>query len=234
MVAPGLVPRKPTDRVKTDRRDALQLAEALRAGTFTPIRVPTREEEAFRDLVRARTAAVEDQMRVRHRVKSALLRWGVSVPVTRRERTADPPSTIQSVGTFLHGAGVCAHPLGTGEYRASLGQGQGTPAGGRDSSQHDDGDVRGDGRGTSRAIWAGLRLSLDAKRMMCQYSAAFAAGSAKYGLETGLMSVVVAIGTPNRYASCPALHGRFPTRWSVPSACTRDSLSFVWSTKSTR
>lgn len=88
VIAPGLVPKKATDRVKTDRRDAIHLAEALRAGTLTPVRVPTREEEAFRDLVRTRTLAVEDQSRVRHRVKSALLRWGVAVPVTRRDWTA--------------------------------------------------------------------------------------------------------------------------------------------------
>ncbi len=42
VIAPGLVPRKATDRVKTDRRDALHLAEALRAGTLTPVRLPTR------------------------------------------------------------------------------------------------------------------------------------------------------------------------------------------------
>ena len=88
VIAPGLVPKKATDRVKTDRRDALRLAEALRAGTLTPIRIPTRTEEAFRDLVRARSVAVEDQTRARHRVKSALLRWGVAVPDRRRAWTA--------------------------------------------------------------------------------------------------------------------------------------------------
>ena len=84
VVAPGLVPVKATDRVKTDRRDAIKLAEALRAGTLTPVRVPSPPEEAFRDLVRARTTAVQDQTRVRHRVKSALLRWGVRPPADRR------------------------------------------------------------------------------------------------------------------------------------------------------
>lgn len=53
VIAPGLVPTKATDRVKTDRRDAIKLAEASRAGTLTPVRVPTQGEEAFRDLVRA-------------------------------------------------------------------------------------------------------------------------------------------------------------------------------------
>lgn len=64
VVAPGLVPVKATDRVKTDRRDAIKLAEALRAGTLTPVRVPSPAEEAFRDLVRARTTAVQDHTRV--------------------------------------------------------------------------------------------------------------------------------------------------------------------------
>jgi transposase len=87
VIAPGLVPKKATDRVKTDRRDALRLAEALRAGTLTAIRIPSRTEEAFRDLVRVRSVAVEDQTRVRHRIKSALLRWGVTVPEGRRAWT---------------------------------------------------------------------------------------------------------------------------------------------------
>jgi transposase len=84
VVAPGLVPKKPTDRIKTDRRDAIKLAQALRAGFLTPVRIPTRSDEAFRDLIRTRTQAVEDQSRVRHRIKSALLRWGVRVPGTSR------------------------------------------------------------------------------------------------------------------------------------------------------
>lgn len=87
VVAPGLVPKKPTDRIKTDRRDAIKLAQELRAGSLTPVRIPTPSEEAFRDLVRARTQAVEDQTRARHRIKSALLRWGVRVPAERRAWT---------------------------------------------------------------------------------------------------------------------------------------------------
>ena len=88
VIAPGLVPQRATDRVKTDRRDAVRLAEASRAGTLTPVRVPTRVEEAFRDWVRTRTMAGADQTRVRHRVKSALLRGGVAVPGARRDGTA--------------------------------------------------------------------------------------------------------------------------------------------------
>jgi len=80
VVAPGLVPTRPTDRVKTDRRDARHLAEALRAGTLTPVRVPTEAEEAFRDLVRTRTMAVQVRQRARQRVQSTLLRWGIRPP----------------------------------------------------------------------------------------------------------------------------------------------------------
>lgn len=82
VVAPGLVPQRATDRVKTDRRDARHLAAALRAGTLTPVRLPTEAEEAFRDLVRARTTAVQIRQRARQRVKSLLLLWGIRPPQT--------------------------------------------------------------------------------------------------------------------------------------------------------
>jgi len=59
----------------------------LRAGTLTAIRIPSRTEEAFRDLVRVRSVAVEDQTRVRHRIKRTLLRWGVRVSEGRRAWT---------------------------------------------------------------------------------------------------------------------------------------------------
>lgn len=59
VVAPSLFPRKPGDRVKTNRRDALALARLLRAGELTAVLVPDEGHEAMRDLVRARAAAVE-------------------------------------------------------------------------------------------------------------------------------------------------------------------------------
>jgi transposase len=62
--------------VKTDRRDADQLARLYRAGELTAIRVPDQEDEAIRDLVRARTAAVRDQRQARNRLKGFLLRLG--------------------------------------------------------------------------------------------------------------------------------------------------------------
>ena len=80
VIAPGLVPTRPTDRIKTDRRAAHHLADALRAGTLTPGWVPTEAEEAFRDWVRTRTMAVQVRQRARQRVKSTLLRWGLRPP----------------------------------------------------------------------------------------------------------------------------------------------------------
>ena len=80
VVAPSLTPRKPGDRVKTDRRDALKLARLLRSGELTPVWVPDDEHEALRDLTRAREAAVTEQTRARHRVSKLLLRLGIGRP----------------------------------------------------------------------------------------------------------------------------------------------------------
>jgi transposase len=77
VIAPGLVPRKPGERVKTNRRDARKLAELLRAGLLTEVRPPTPEEEAVRDLCRARDDAREDLQRCHHRLGKLLLRRGL-------------------------------------------------------------------------------------------------------------------------------------------------------------
>lgn len=76
VVCPSLVPKRPSDRIKTDRRDALALARLFRAGELTFVRVPDPADEAIRDLVRARQAAVEDLRRCRQRIKAFLLRHG--------------------------------------------------------------------------------------------------------------------------------------------------------------
>jgi transposase len=70
VVAPSLVPVKAGDRVKTDRRDATKLARSYRAGDLTAVWVPNEEHEALRDLVRAREAAKQDQLRARHRLST--------------------------------------------------------------------------------------------------------------------------------------------------------------------
>lgn len=76
VVAPSLIPKKPGDRVKTDRRDAIGLARLHRAGELTAVHVPDERDEAIRDLIRARTDAVRDQRAGRYRLKAFLLRQG--------------------------------------------------------------------------------------------------------------------------------------------------------------
>jgi transposase len=76
VVAPSLIPRRAGDRIKTDRRDAEKLARLLRAGELSAVYVPDSTEEAIRDLCRARTDAVDDRRRSRHRLKAFLLRHG--------------------------------------------------------------------------------------------------------------------------------------------------------------
>lgn len=76
VVAPALVPRRPGVRIKTDRRDARNLAGLYRAGELTAIRVPSPEEEAVRDLVRLREDLKQDILRARHRLSKFLLRHG--------------------------------------------------------------------------------------------------------------------------------------------------------------
>src|SRR5664280_3463652 len=77
VAAPSKIPRASGDRVKTDRRDAELLARLLMAGKLHPVRVPGPEEEALRDLVRAREAVRVDLMRSRHRLSKLLLRHGI-------------------------------------------------------------------------------------------------------------------------------------------------------------
>ncbi len=76
MVAPSLIPRKPGERIKTDRRDAIKLAKSHRAGELTPVWVPDQAHEAIRDLVRARLAAVRTLRQARQQLSGFLLRQG--------------------------------------------------------------------------------------------------------------------------------------------------------------
>ena len=77
VIAPALIPRKPGERVKTNRRDARKLVELGRAGLLTAVQPPTVEDEAVRDLARARDDAREDLQRCRHRLGKLLLRRGL-------------------------------------------------------------------------------------------------------------------------------------------------------------
>ncbi len=80
VAAPSLIPRKPGDRVKTNRLDALSLARQLRAGDLTAVWVPDARHEAMRDLTRARQAASEDLRAKRQQVSGLLLRLGRIYP----------------------------------------------------------------------------------------------------------------------------------------------------------
>ena len=76
VAAPSLIPRKPGDRIKTDRRDAENLARQHRMGELTAVHMPSPEQEALRDLVRTLEDAKQDLLRRRHRVSKFLLRQG--------------------------------------------------------------------------------------------------------------------------------------------------------------
>jgi len=80
VVAPSLIPRQPGNRVKTDRRDSVRLAELLRAGELTEVWTPSEDDEALRDLVRAREDAKEDLLRAKHRISKFLQRHGIKSP----------------------------------------------------------------------------------------------------------------------------------------------------------
>lgn len=77
VVAPSLIPKKAGDRVKTDRRDAIQLARLMRSGDLTPVYVPKLEDEAIRDLTRAREDAIEALKAAKFRLKAFLLRHDI-------------------------------------------------------------------------------------------------------------------------------------------------------------
>jgi transposase len=111
VVAPGLVPSRPGERIKTDQRDSRKLARLHQAGLLEAIAVPSRELEALRDLVRAREDARLDRMRARHRLSKFMLRHGRPLPgkswgVTRRNWLAaqrfDLAAQQQTLADYLH------------------------------------------------------------------------------------------------------------------------------------
>lgn len=80
VIAPSLIPQKPGERIKTDKRDSIRLAQLYRAGELVSVYVPTPEDEALRDLIRAREDAKEDELRAKHRLTKFLLRHHISPP----------------------------------------------------------------------------------------------------------------------------------------------------------
>ena len=77
VVAPSLIPKKPGDRVKTDRRDARPLARLMRSGDLTPVYVPAVDDEAIRDLSRAREDTLRALKAAKLRLKAFLLRHDI-------------------------------------------------------------------------------------------------------------------------------------------------------------
>src|SRR5688572_2682579 len=84
VIAPALIPRRPGDRIETDRRDAGQLAVLYRAGALTAIHIPTEQEEAARDLLRCREDIRTDLLRCRYRLSKFLLRHGRRFTATKK------------------------------------------------------------------------------------------------------------------------------------------------------
>lgn len=78
VVAPSLIPKKPGEKIKTDKRDALKLAKLLKSEDLTPIYVPEPEDEAVRDLSRAREVAMKDLKDAKYQLKALLLRNNIN------------------------------------------------------------------------------------------------------------------------------------------------------------
>ena len=111
VVAPGLVPQRPGDRIKTDHRDARKLAQLYAAGLLAPIHVPAPELEAARDLIRAREDARLERMRARHRLGKLFLRndrrmptatWGVTRRRWLSQQTFPFPAQQAAFDDYLH------------------------------------------------------------------------------------------------------------------------------------
>jgi transposase len=123
VIAPALTPVRPGDRVKTDPRDAANLARFYRSGDLTEIRVPTCEEEAARDLPRAREDVLTDRLRARHRLSKFLLRqgrvyretksWGVAHTAWLRTQKFEFPSLQQTFEANLRAHDEAEARLGT-------------------------------------------------------------------------------------------------------------------------
>ncbi len=101
VIAPSLVPKRASDRIKTDRRDCLRLAECSRAGDLRAVWVPDPEDEAMRDLARAREDAVNSRTQARHQLKAFLLRHDVRYGAGK---TSWSKSFYRWLGTLNFGA----------------------------------------------------------------------------------------------------------------------------------
>ncbi len=101
VVAPSLIPKKVGERIKTDRRDALKLARLLRAGELTGIWVPDEEQEAMRDLCRARADMKSQEHKARQQLNAFVLRHGQHWPAGKTRWTASHYNWLESL-KFSH------------------------------------------------------------------------------------------------------------------------------------
>ncbi|MBA3713154.1 MAG: transposase [Pyrinomonadaceae bacterium] len=112
VIAPSMTPQKSGDRIKTDRRDAISLARLHRAGELTAVYVPREDDEAMRDLSRAREDAKRAETRARQQLQALLLRHDIrytgktpwSAPHLRSPRRyqAAAPGTTDHVSRICH------------------------------------------------------------------------------------------------------------------------------------
>ena len=132
VVAPSLIPKGSSDRVKTDRRDSVRLALSHRAGLLTAVRVPSPAEEAVRDLVRARADLLDDRKRMQQRLNAMLLRhgriWRGSPKWTYEHRAwvdrqvFDEPALAEAVSLYRGGAGRPGRRAGRGRGPVAAGR----------------------------------------------------------------------------------------------------------------
>lgn len=101
VVAPSLIPKKPGERIKTDRRDARKLAQALRSGDLTAVWVPDEEQEAMRDLTRARDDMKAQERKARQQLNAYVLRHGHSWPANKTRWTQTHCNWLESL-KFAH------------------------------------------------------------------------------------------------------------------------------------
>ena len=101
VVAPSLIPKKPGERIKTDRRDAGKLAQSLRSGDLTAVWVPDEEQEAMRDLTRARDDMKSQERKARQQLNAYVLRHGHAWPSNRTRWTQSHYHWLESL-RFAH------------------------------------------------------------------------------------------------------------------------------------
>jgi transposase len=118
VVAPSKIPRRPGDRVKTDRRDALMLASLARAGELRPVQIPDERDEAVRDLSRARIDAVRARLKARQQLKALLLRYGRRY--TGKTSWSAAHERYLATVSFAHRA----QDIAFGEYRQAISESQ--------------------------------------------------------------------------------------------------------------